>query len=355
MKQTKIKRFIFVLCAILTFGFVFTGFSFGVQSHADVDPTLAEQIITYQGENNWYIYSGDFEGKDLRYMLYSPYNNLWQGQGEQSRLFSLSLIQMPSANYDTVRAKVISKDGRVTVAGRVEYYADANTGSSVTVGVMMAKGGDLSNVTPVVDYTVLSSVEDNFFLGEGVSEVDVNSGDVIFFISKATGEKSAGVIFDIDFIYTEITSSSAPENGVLAKNLIIGEGDATLNYENDANALRDKVGIVQNAMQVQNDGEHLNYVYQPAGLNRIVPMDFAGYNSPGWWFSMPNSLNSVGAVWQNKFYSNPNSGYGWSGIAYTAPASGTISVIGGAARSTASERATTAHSWASLRNGQDGI
>lgn len=334
MKKIKIKRLVFILCTILTFSFALMSVNFGVVSHAETDTKLEEQITTYQGENNWYIYSGDFSKQDLRYMLYSPVNAIWQGQEENCRLFPLSLIQFPSANCDSMRAKVVSKNGKMVIVGRVEHFSNESSGNSVTVGVMLAKNGDLNNVVTLVDYRVLSSETDNFYFDANEEGFEVASGDVIFFIAKATGEKSAGVIFDVDFNYSEIVSSSAPSNNVVAKNLVVGEGDAVLTYENNANAIRDKVGVIQNAMQVTNEGEHLSYVYQPSGLKKVYPMDFAGYNSPGWWFTMPNAQNSVGAVWQNKFYSNPNSGYGFAGLAYTAPASGTLSVIGATARST---------------------
>lgn len=339
MGKLKRKSIFFVLSAVMLFSFVFTNAGLGEsrQALAETADSLSEQIVTYQGENNWYYYSGDFSEKDLRYMLYSPYNTLWQGQEEFSRVYSLSLVQMPSENYDTIRAKVISKNGKIRLTGRAEYYADSITGTEVTIGVMLARNGDLEQLTTLVAYTVLDSSEDSFLFEDSVDEISVSSGDVVFFVTQASGSKSAAVIFDIKINYEEIESSSAPSNHVLAKNLVAGEGNLNFSYESNTNSLRDESGIVQNAMQVTNEDEYLQYVYQPSGLEKVYSMDFAGYDSPGWWFTMPQSLNSVGAVWQSKFYSNPNSGFGWSGLCYTAPVTGKVSVIGVTARSSAVE------------------
>ena len=338
MKKIKFKYFGLIFVAILMLCSIFIDMKVEKSVSAATDPSLEKQISTYQGEHNWYYYSGDFSEMDLRYMLYSPLNNLWQGQEEFSRVYSLALIQMPSENYDTIRAKVISKNGKLSLKGSVGYYSDEGTGTTVSIGIMLAQNGDLSKISVLKDYTMLSSQQDNFRLEDAVEEISVSSGDVLFFIAQATGEKSAGVVFDVNFDYTEIISSSYPTNNVPATNLIIDEGDVSFSYEPDTNSIRDKVGIVENSMKVVNGDEHLNYVYQPEGLKKVYKMDFAGYNAPGWWFTMPNADGSVGTVWQNKFYTNPNSGYGWAGLAYTAPASGKISIIGVTARSAITEK-----------------
>lgn len=82
---------------------------------------------------------------------------------------------------------------------------------------------------------------------------------------------------------------------------------------------------------------NLQYVYQPAGLYTLHPMEFAGWDSPGSWYTMPNTASSVGAVWTNKFYTNPAGGYGFSGLRFRVPADGVLSVVGAYARSSAAE------------------
>ena len=327
-----------ILAAALTLAFAifFSGIISQRAKAEDLDP-LTEQMITYQGENNWYHYSGNFSERDLIYMLYSPYYNIWQGQEEFNRIYRLSLIQQPSENFDAIRAKVISKNGKISVLGDAELYMDNNTGESVTVGIVLAKGGDLANTRVLLSDAVLSNDGDNL-IDIDEQEIEVSSGDTLFFIARATGKKSGGVIFHVSVRYDVCNSSSVPEPLTRVKNIETGKGDFSFTYEKDINALRDKVGIFQNTMLVENKDENLKYVYQQLHVSKINAMDFAGYDTPGYWFTMPNSLNSVGNVWTNKFYSNPNSGYGWSGLCYTAPQDGSISVLGVTARSSVTEQ-----------------
>lgn len=94
----------FVLISILVCS-VFTAFPHDVK--AESENNYLDSAITYQGEENWYNYSGDFSENQLINMFYIQRYGMWQGQSELNRIYNDTLVQVPTADYDAMRAYVV--------------------------------------------------------------------------------------------------------------------------------------------------------------------------------------------------------------------------------------------------------
>lgn len=337
----KILLYLLAIMAIVSFA-VIPNVSKGGNVYASVGEATQETLAsatTYQGENNWYNFGGDFSKGEFVSMIYRPLDGIWQGQEEFNRIYNGRMAQIASQNQDTMRVKVISKKGVINISGTVERYADENTGTEVTVGIILVKNGDFANPVKLLDFTVLNDDTQSVSLTEGykIENVATDVSDMIFFIAKATGVKSAGAVFNAKITFTSVESSAIPELKLQATPVKAGEGDVTFKYENDTNSLRDNTGAFECSMKYDNKTGNMAYIYKQPGLNTLYKMDFAGYDAAGWWFTMPSSMNSVGAVWQTKFLSN-SANFGYAGVVYTAPLDGVISIAGVTARSSAVEK-----------------
>ena len=339
MKRKFKGRLIFVLAALLAASLCMA--AVGSRGAAYAETEAWKQTITYQGQENWYYFSGDFSEGDFIRMAYSQRFAMWQGQEENNRIFIGELNQIPTAQFDAVRAKVLSKSGKLSVTGTVERFVDPSyTGTEVAVSIVLAKGGDLSQAEYLLPRTVLGESAASVRLTDGyaVENVSAEIGDIVFLVAEAaeSGVLPAGAIFKTALVCTEETASGVPAAGVPSRGIEIDGEHLSFAYDNNGNSLEDTANILKNAMMTDQSG-NLQYVYQPAGLYTLHPMEFAGWDSPGSWYTMPNTASSVGAVWTNKFYTNPAGGYGFSGLRFRVPADGVLSVVGAYARSSAAE------------------
>ena len=314
------------------------GFS-GRTSYAAED--YRRHAVTYQGERNWYAFSGDFSQGELLDMYYSQRFNLWQGQEEENRIYNADLIQRPTANFDAIRCYVLSKEAKLSVTGKISVFTDERTGSEVSVRIVLARGGSLDNTVDLLAAVMLREGDDDIDLGAqaGLKNVSVDVGDALFFVAAAADPDSVcGAVFAADVTFADVVSSAAPASRPASSPMRMDEGDLTFRYDDAGNALSDPKGIVTAGMSVDNRTGNQRYVFQEQGVQKFSTMDFAGYEAPGSWYTMPNSSSSVGAVWFNKWLSNPGQGYGNAGLLYTAPMDGTLSVLGAYARSSAVEK-----------------
>ena len=285
--------------------------------------------VAYQGQDNWYQLSGDFSNNELINMLYSKYYDFWQGQSESNRFYNDRMLQMPSDKHDAIRGKVISKNAKLSIVGQVEVF-EQGVNSQVEVTVAIAKNGDMQDLQSIGNAT-LSGTNKTLSIN---TTVQVESGDVLYYVAAPiSGQTVAGAIFKLELAYSEVTSSSVPTTQIDYKSIEINNTDLTFVYNNDGNALDDTAGIIKNIMMTGNAGGNLSYAYQTPGMSTLTDMDFAGWDTAGYWYTKPETLNSCGVVWNNKFYTNTNDGYGYSGLLYSAPQDGVVNLIGATARS----------------------
>lgn len=325
----------FVLISILVCS-VFTAFPHDVK--AESENNYLDSAITYQGEENWYNYSGDFSENQLINMFYIQRYGMWQGQSELNRIYNDTLVQVPTADYDAMRAYVVSKEGVLSIGGEIEVFANDDTGDSVRVSVVLVEDGALSETRELLSGTVLQRGDASLDLSKEASlqDVSVGIGDMIFFVAEACEDSSVcGAVFGVNISFGEVSDQAIPQAPVSEP--VRFEGDLAFTYDNNGNVLKDGKELITASMATDNVTGNQTYVYQTNGMQTLTAMDFAGYESPGSWYTMPNSVSSVGAVWFNKWYSNSVGGFGNAGLRYTVPSDGTISVLGAYVRSDAVE------------------
>ena len=186
MKRKFKGRLIFVLAALLAASLCMA--AVGSRGAAYAETEAWKQTITYQGQENWYYFSGDFSEGDFIRMAYSQRFAMWQGQEENNRIFIGELNQIPTAQFDAVRAKVLSKSGKLSVTGTVERFVDPSyTGTEVAVSIVLAKGGDLSQAEYLLPRTVLGESAASVRLTDGyaVENVSAEIGDIVFLVAEA--------------------------------------------------------------------------------------------------------------------------------------------------------------------------
>lgn len=305
-------------------------------SRANAENAAAEsipQIGVYQGEGNRYYYSGDFTGGGtLYYMLYSNAHGLWQGDKENSRVYVGNGVQTAAEGSESIRATVLSKTGKMTLTGSIDI-SEKTPGEACKVGIALLRGADSAECEWILPMQKITKESGSLSIS-GIDQegIDIAVNDILLYVvGYETG--LCGAVFNIEPQYKSVTVSEVPTEYLTADNIPV---TGNLTYDAAGNAMNDVNNVFKTAMATDNKGtESLLYVYQAAGVTTLTPMDFAGWEQPGFWYTMPNTYNSVGVVWQNKFYSNL--GMGYSGLLFTAPADGLLSVYGATARSSAVE------------------
>lgn len=308
------------------------------RASAETGNEKASAVGVYQGEGNWYYFSGDFSENRLINMFYVQQHRFWQGQGELNRIYIDNLAQCPTAEYDAIRAYAVSKDGKLNIVGEVSAFTNDDTGDEVCVSIMLAEQGETEGAVVLLEQTVLHRGDAPIDLSQidTLQGISVGIGDVLFFVAEVSSQDSiCGGVFDVDFSLRDVTDQAAPAAPV-AESISL-TGDFAFTYDNSGNVLKDSKELITTSMHTDNQSGNQYYVYQAVGMQTLTPMDFAGYESPGSWYTMPNSFSSVGAVWFNKWYSNSTGGFGDSGLCYNVPADGKLSVVGAYARSDVSE------------------
>lgn len=322
------KRRLFVsllLCSVLTLG-LFSGLGIAA---ADEAPAA---LGSYQGQGNWYYYSGSYGGNALTRMIYFQRASFWQGEEPLNRITG-DLTQSAQNGKDAVKAYIVDSDAQLTVSGKIVNKAEDDTAAADVKIVYRAAADIADNTNDSVLYSGSLGFGDEDISLDGVTElsgIDAKAGDVLFFIvSQATA--------------AEAVSKAAFEVVVTLKNPAMREDAAyspipaaSMSFKAGALALSDKAG------RVVDDGGLMFHYITPNGSSEhfkavsvsngaIAPMTYVEDDTQGFYYS--STIASVGVNWISQYMSNDPVG-DYSGLMYTAPQKGTVSVIGASAGGT---------------------
>ncbi len=332
MKKTKTINLsaiglLIVAFVLSVFVNAFGGVSVKAEGESDVD--FLKHSIDYQGENGWYNYTGSIENKKLVNMFYSATSNYWQGENAGTRTWNDRLLQT-SVGVDNVRTYLVSVNGKINVKGSIGAFVDGTVAAEV--GIVLYKNYSLENGTVLLDKTTINPSDADMDLSAVTSlqNIEVKVGDGIFFIvygAENATEMSAAA-FKIDIEITEGTEGVNIQT-FPSTSIEIGKGDFALHFSGEA--LRNAQGdlIVSSMIQPTNDGRQQYVVYFDNQIEGI-PMDFYP-DMEGFPYRYGDiTVTGMMTVWGNAFYSNNFvAGTGRSGVSYTVPEDGYLSVIGG--------------------------
>ena len=170
--------------------------------------TLSSVSLSYQGQDNWYALTGDFDAGAL-YRMYrnnvgtaGGFGSWWQGYGNYANFIA-------DQNYnccypvgsDAILAYVVPEYANVSLTGRI-IGASAR---AIRTSVVYRRAGaqDLLLHSASVSNAAEEAV--------GVSAFHVDAGDVLFFVAETDPSVAAwdGVIFDVEISLTARSGRAA--------------------------------------------------------------------------------------------------------------------------------------------------
>lgn len=177
--------------------------------------TLSSVSLSYQGQDNWYALTGDFDAGAL-YRMYrnnvgtaGGFGSWWQGYGNYANFIA-------DQNYnccypvgsDAILAYVVPEYANVSLTGRI-IGASAR---AIRTSVVYRRAGaqDLLLHSASVSNAAEEAV--------GVSAFHVDAGDVLFFVAETDPSVAAwdGVIFDVEISLTARSGHSDRPESALA-------------------------------------------------------------------------------------------------------------------------------------------
>ncbi|MGN1100143.1 MAG: hypothetical protein ACI4S9_07325, partial [Christensenellales bacterium] len=317
---------------------VFLPSAVSVSADSDYSKNYTDYSGTYQGEKNWYYYSGNYENDSLIRMYYCSQGSYWQGQSYYNRI-DVTLTQVPAGGYDAIRAYVVPRTCRISLSGNLMNYCGAGSNGAVAKIALRRVGNtDSGNDVVLFDETLLYS-DENVSLSNvpSLQNIDVNAGDVLFFIVSDNGEDGNDFLcFEVVPVFEDVAAESAFSTAVAAESVDVRSGNYSIAIE--GGILRPHDLFIPH-MNPSDDYAYLEMAYgftdtqanpsmgQSAGfvkMARDLTQDHKPYHIPDYTVE----ATAVQVAWGNQFFSNPYAGF--TGLKFNVPSDGKMSVLGGA-------------------------
>ena len=139
--MTKIKKVCVAATSLIFAAALTSGTGLLALAKPSAESSYMQTAITYQGEKNWYNYSGDLANGTLYNMFYCQTFAGWQGDKSLARIYNDRILQTPTTGSDVMRAYVFSHDGKLTIEGTIDAFTETNT--SVDVSIVLCKQASL--------------------------------------------------------------------------------------------------------------------------------------------------------------------------------------------------------------------
>ncbi len=332
-KQLTVKNVFFALCAALVslvlacsvaLGLARTGSK--VSADDGVTTTATTTARTYQGQDNWYYLTGDFEADTLYRAYWNYTHSKWQGYASYTNWIDPMTFNklMPFGGTDAVMAYVVPDYGTMQIVGRVVPSLAASSNINASIVWAHAEGGA---DTVLFTQNITTAVGEQVDLS--IPAQTVKAGDVIYFVASE-GAVAAwdGIIFDAMITVSEKQSGYALGNALTMSQMPM-TGAHTITV---TGGVVDHHAILTDSMKVTNsysvsagntyacllatDMTTFAWLEKNTDLSDYYPNGTTGYSSC-----------STGIQVNRVFYSND----GWTGHAgmmYYAPADGNVSILG---------------------------
>ena len=284
--------------------------------------TLSSASLSYQGQDNWYALTGDFDAGAL-YRMYrnnvgtaGGFGSWWQGYGNYANFIA-------DQNYnccypvgsDAILAYVVPEYANVSLTGRI-IGASAR---AIRTSVVYRRAGaqDLLLHSASVSNAAEEAV--------GVSAFHADAGDVLFFVAETDPSVAAwdGVIFDVEVSLTARSGHSDRPESALAMEAMPMTGAHSISV---TGGVVDYHPILTESMKLdQTKAQQMCFMGTDGNFAAF------GYNGTDYLLSdMTWAGCSTGIQEYRVFYSN-DTWTGAAGMLCYAPADGKISLLGKAA------------------------
>lgn len=312
------KFLLSVVCIAVALFAIGTGTAF---ADADYSVSLIGTNVNYQGENNFYFLTGNFEENNLYRAYYTQqYGGKWQGSGGYTNWISASPTKelYPIGGGDAIIAYVFKDTASVTLFGRV--VEAINTGADIDASIVH-RHSDASADTVIFESNIINSGADTQIPSVTFR---AKAGDTLYFVaSEGTTATSAwdSIVYDVIMQMTvlggkanasSLSAVALPMMGYHTITVTDGVVDAH---------------VINESMKVDNVNGNVFAIWQAldGSFNRLLTSDGGGTYTLDGTHGFGNC--STGINVNRVFYSNA----GWTGHAgmqFVAPADGTLNILG---------------------------
>ena len=326
-KQLTVKNVFFALCAtllslVLAFSVVLGLARTGNKVSADdnVTSTATTTARTYQGQDNWYYLTGDFEEDTLYRAYWNNTYSKWQGYTSYTNWIDPNTFNklMPFGGTDAVMAYVVPDYGTLQIVGRVVPSLAAS--SNIDASIVWAHA-DGSADTVLFEQNITTAVGEQVNLS--IPTQTVKAGDVVYFVaSEGVVTSWDGIIFDARIDISEKQSGRALGNALTMSQMPM-TGAHAITVTNGVVDYQSKIYDSINGMQTSGSTRacYLNPEKTAFGLLTAVENE-TDIIAQG----VPLDSSSLGIRSNRIFFSNIYAGY--SGMIYYASANGDVSILG---------------------------